>query len=165
MAELNHPLSRTYTSTQAPSHWQTCNSSAMILSLFYRQLCDTGMCLCMCRCVALCSGIKKWLCGNVGDLLSKEKLGCLTTTDHRNTATETETQRREERKAGELGYKMIPALWGLIIIYAPGSFLSFSFPNQINHHRSLKPSLSLCSLSFFPNLLLLTPFLALSFLC
>lgn len=45
--------------------------------------------------------------------------------------------------------KMILPLWGLIIVYAPGPFLSFSLPNQINHHRSPKPSLSLCSLSLF----------------
>lgn len=84
------------------------------------------------ECAFACVGVslytvasKKWLRGIVGNLLWKEKLGRLTTTDHRDTATETETQRREECEAGELGYKMIPALWGLIIIYAPGLFLSF----------------------------------------
>lgn len=153
MAELTHPLSQAHTVHQHTDTFEMTNvhSSAINMSVLYRKgmwhwklLLHVQVCY-----AAIHSGwnhrvpLLGW-----GSPPKKEKWGHHTTTDHKNTAIEDNEEGRVYRLEN-WDMKMILPLWGLIIVYAPGPFLSFSLPNQINHHRSPKPSLSLCSLFFF----------------
>lgn len=132
VAPLTHPLfwaHRLHADTVVVTN---TNSSATGLSYFRGSGCVTRRCCCVFRCVVQQStedNFRKRLLGLSTISTENKKWGCHMTTDLGNADTEEERVQRLEK----WDMKIIFPLWRLIIIYAPGSFLSW---NQINHHRS-----------------------------